>query len=98
MKRQILTLFLTLLILMSVGGVISIVGATSHVTPAQISKPTVRAASCPFVGCKCSNTYHYAYCYQAVLIKPENMVCFNSPCDAEAAGYRPCEYCKPPVC
>lgn len=35
-----LSLFLTLLILMSVGGVVSIVGAASHVTPGQVSKPT----------------------------------------------------------
>ena len=41
MKRQILTLFLTLFLLFSVGGVISIVGAASHVTPGQVSKPTL---------------------------------------------------------
>ena len=43
MKRQILTLFLTLFLLLSVGGVVSIVGATStsHVTPGQVSKPTL---------------------------------------------------------
>ncbi len=98
MKRQMLSLFLTLLILLSMGGLVSTVGAASHATPVQASKPNVRVASCPFVGCKCSNTYHYAGCYWAIIIKPENIVCFNSPCEAEAAGYRPCEHCKPPIC
>jgi len=41
MKRQILTLFLTLLLLIPLGGVVSIVGAASHVTPGQVSKPTL---------------------------------------------------------
>ena len=45
MRRQFLSLFLTLLILISVGGVVSIVGAASHATHGQItkldSKPTV---------------------------------------------------------
>ena len=40
MRRQMLSLFLTLLILISVGGAVSIVGAASHVNPRQVSKPT----------------------------------------------------------
>ncbi len=41
MRRQTLSLFLTLLILISIGGAVSIVGATSHVTPGQVSKSTL---------------------------------------------------------
>jgi len=41
MRRQMLSLFLTLLILISIGGAVSIVGAASHVTPGQVSKPTL---------------------------------------------------------
>ena len=41
MKRQMLSLFLTLLLLISVGGAVSIVGAASHVTRGQASKPTL---------------------------------------------------------
>ena len=77
------------------GGAVSVVGAASHVTPGHASKLTVKAESCPFVGCKCSGIYHYVNCNYASLIKPENMVCFNTPCEAQAAGYRPCEHCHP---
>ena len=63
MKRQILTLFLTLLLLISVGGLVSIVGAASYVTPGQIAKPTVKAVAGPFVGSIHSDVYHYASCY-----------------------------------
>jgi hypothetical protein len=41
MRRQMLSLFLTLLILISVGGAVSVVGAASHVTPRQVSTPTL---------------------------------------------------------
>jgi len=40
-----LSLFLTLLLLILVGGVVSIVGAASHVTQGQASKPTLTAGS-----------------------------------------------------
>ena len=89
-------IILTLLTLISVGGAVSIVGAASHVT-GHASKLTVKAESCPFVGCKCLGTYHYADYYWASIIKHENMVCFNNSCDAQAVGYRPCEHCHPPV-
>jgi len=97
MKKQMLTLFLTLLILISVGGVVSIVGAASHVTPAQGAKPAVKEQSCPYVGDSNTLVYHYAGCYWASLIKPEHKVCFSSPCEALTAGYRPCGHCKPPA-
>jgi hypothetical protein len=41
MRRQMLSLFLTLIILISVDGAVSIVGAASHVTPGQVSKSTL---------------------------------------------------------
>ena len=44
-----LSLFLTLLILISVDGVVSIVGATSHVTPGQVSKSTLTPTSVSMV-------------------------------------------------
>ncbi len=95
MKRQMLSLFLTLLILISIGGAVSMVGAASHVTLGGISKSTVKKESCPYVGCKCNHIYHYADCYWASLINPERRVCFNSPCDAQAAGYTPCRTLPP---
>ncbi len=98
-KRQILTLFLTLLILMSIGGVVSTVGAASHVTPEHVAKPTVKAASCDFVGSSKSNVYHYPGCSEVKHIKPENLVCFSSPSDACAYGHtKPCKVCNPPPC
>ncbi len=96
MRRQMLSLFLTLLILITVGGTVSIVGAASHVTSGQVLKPTVKADSCPFVGNKHTYVYHYANCsHWKKEINYENGVCFNNPCDAVAAGYRPCEHCNP---
>jgi len=74
-----LSLFLTLLILISVGGAVSIVGAVSRVTPGQVSKSTAMTESCPFVGDAQTYVYHYAGCYRATIIKSENGVCFNSP-------------------
>jgi hypothetical protein len=96
MKRQMLTLFLTLLILVSVGGVVSIVGAASRVTPAQVTKPTVKEAAGPFCASSHSNVYHYPWCGECKHIKPENLIWFNTSEEARAAGYRPCLVCNPP--
>ena len=100
MRRQFLTLFLTLLILISVGGAVSVVDAASHVTPNHVTKSTVKAAAtCNFVGSINSNVYHYLGCPEAKKIKPENLICFSSPCDAKDEGHpNPCKVCKPPVC
>jgi hypothetical protein len=56
MRRQKLSLFLTLLILISVGGAVSIVGAASHVTPGQVSKPTLTPTSVSTVSPSSSST------------------------------------------
>jgi len=50
-----------------------------------------------FVASANSNKYHYTWCKWAQKIKPSNMVVFNSPGEAQAAGYIPCKVCKPPV-
>lgn len=47
------------------------------------------------VGSKRSNKYHYAWCDQVKRIRLENRVMFESPEEAIAAGYTPCEACKP---
>ena len=96
MKRQILTLFLTLLLLISVGGVVSIVGAASHVTPGQALKPTVKEAAGPFVGSIYSDVYHYPSCPEVKHIKPANLIWFNTSEEARAHHYRPCLVCNPP--
>jgi len=67
-----LTLFLTLLILISVGGAVSIVGAASHVNPGQVSKPTATATTCQFIGNAHTHVYHYPGCPDVDKIKPEN--------------------------
>lgn len=48
MKRQMLSIFLTSLILISAGGLVSIVGATSHVTSGQVLKLTIKEADHPY--------------------------------------------------
>lgn len=50
-----------------------------------------------FVASKNSNKYHYTWCKWAQKIKPSNLVEFNSPEKAIAAGYAPCKICKPPI-
>jgi len=60
MKRQFLTLFLTLIILISIGGAVSIVGAESHVHPGQVSEsPVLAAASYPVTGDAQTSVDHY---------------------------------------
>jgi hypothetical protein len=54
------------------------------------------ASSCNFVGSKSSDVYHYPDCRYAKNIKSGNRVCFDTPEDAVAAGYRPYKVCKPP--
>ena len=43
-----------------------------------------------------SNKYHYPTCRYAERIKPENLIIFDSPKEAQEAGYVPCKVCKPP--
>jgi len=50
-----------------------------------------------FWGSKNSNKYHYPDCRWAQKIKPENLIKFKSPEEAQKAGYIPCKVCRPPV-
>jgi len=73
-------------------------------TPAQIAAlPTTPPANLqsyagPFVGSINSNVYHYPWCFEAKKILAKNLVIFPTVANACAAGYRPCEECKPPAC
>ena len=97
MKRQILTLFLTLFLLLSLGGVVSIVGGASHVNPEHVSNLTVKAAAGPFCGSIKSDVYHYPWCYEVKHIKPANLIWFNTSEEAHAQGHTiPCLVCNPP--
>ena len=97
MKRQFLTLFLTLLILISIGGVVSVVGAASHMTPVQGAKPTVKEVAGPFCGSINSNVYHYPSCPEVKHIKPGNLIWFDTSEDAHAQGHTiSCSVCNPP--
>jgi len=49
MRRNVLSLFLTLLILISVGGAINMVGAASQVIPGQVLKPTLTPSTVSIV-------------------------------------------------
>jgi hypothetical protein len=49
------------------------------------------------VGSKNSDVYHYPSCHYVDRITPENLIYFDTPKDAIAAGYRPCKVCKPPT-
>lgn len=71
-------------------------------TPTPTSKPSQTSPTPssaqytgPFVGSKNSNVYHIPTCFEAKKIKPQNLVTFPNAKAAQAAGYRPCEVCKP---
>ncbi len=49
-----------------------------------------------FWGSKTSDKYHYPTCKWTKQISPTNLVKFNSPEEAQKAGYIPCPACKPP--
>jgi hypothetical protein len=106
MKKQILSLLLTLCILLSIGGTISIMCINSHAQPAgQIKslssdKEKIARATCepPFAASKKSDKYHCKDCPEVNKIKPENLIWFNSACDAQSLGYTPCRKCNPSAC
>lgn len=53
------------------------------------------SAGTRYVGSVNSDKYHVCTCTYAKRIKTENLVCFQSKDEAEAAGYIPCGVCKP---
>jgi len=53
--------------------------------------------SAEFWASKVSNKYHYPSCEWAQKIKPENLVKFSSPEQAQKDGYIPCKVCAPPT-
>jgi len=60
-------------------------------TPSQNQQTTIERV----VASKESNVYHKPSCRYAEKIKSENKIWFDSPAEARAAGYRPCEVCNP---
>ena len=48
-----------------------------------------------YIGSKESNKYHLYDCRWVKNIKKENVVEFKTVKEAIAAGYKPCETCKP---
>jgi len=60
MRRQMLSLFLMLLILVSICGAVSIVGAASHVTLGQATKPMIKERSYPYI--RNAKVYSYYPC------------------------------------
>ncbi len=92
-----LSLSLTLLILISIIGASSIVGAALHTTSGQVLKPTIKADSCPFLADPRTGVYHYANCpVLKTKTNPENRTRFNNPCDAIALGYWSSRVCHLP--
>lgn len=70
--------------------------STPKPQPSQASpSPSIASYTGPFVGSKNSNVYHVPWCFEAQNIKPQNLVTFPNAKAAQAAGYRPCEVCKP---
>lgn len=55
------------------------------------------AGDVSFVASMKSNKYHYPSCRVARLIKPQNLILFNSPEAAIKMGYSPCKICLPPT-
>lgn len=85
------------------------VRATSTPTPAKAPTYPVATSSAtktpatpspaaygPFYGCRACGVYHYPWCPEASKILPIDLVKFNSPAEARAAGMSPCSVCHPP--
>lgn len=62
-----------------------------------VSPLCVSSAAQTYVGSKKSDVYHYPSCHYVDNIKPENLISFSSPEEAQSAGYRPCKGCNPPT-
>ena len=60
--------------------------ATPSKTPTI--RPTAQAASCNFIGDSSTHVFYSASCPCVKKVKPENRVCFGTPQQAFAAGYR----------
>jgi len=56
-----------------------------------VTKPVPESA--PYVGSKSGTKYHLTTCAGAKRIKPENQIYFNTPKEAEAAGYSKAANC-----
>jgi len=98
---------LTICILLSISGVVNIVGTVdSHAQPVgqikSIDSDKEKTAKAgyepPFAASKKSDKYHCRSCLEVNKIKPANLIWFNSACDAQAAGYTPCSKCNPLDC
>lgn len=63
--------------------------AEGKVAGAAVAATETPKKTCAFVGSRNSDLYHLPTCASAKRIKPENVVCFTGPEDAEKRGYKP---------
>ena len=99
-KKVVMVCFVLMLVTV-LAGVAGDMQTNSPSNQSTASAPTnlqFQSYTGPFVGSKNSNVYHYPWCSEAKKILPQNLVTFATLADACAAGYRPCEVCKPPAC
>ncbi|MBI4643544.1 MAG: hypothetical protein HY790_00200 [Deltaproteobacteria bacterium] len=50
-----------------------------------------------YVALKRGKKYHYPTCEYAQRVDSRLLLYFNSAKEAQAAGYKPCNTCKPPI-
>ena len=106
MKKPVLSLCLTLLILFSIYGVVSFSTSKTQSQPMLQNKPVgcdkerTAWATCgpPFAASKKSDKYHCGECPNVKKTKPENLIWFSTSQEACNAGYSPCSVCNPPGC
>jgi len=60
-------------------GSFSIVGSALLVTSQSVSKLWLKREGYQLVGDRCTNIYHFTNQYGTNVIKPRNVVCFNTP-------------------
>lgn len=69
--------------------------ASTELNSAQVVQNSQNSKKeCPFIASKNSNKYHVASCTWAKRIKPENLVCYKTAQEAEAAGKQKCSCIK----
>lgn len=69
--------------------------ATGSTTPA-LTFSVSPLQTVQLVGDSATHVYHLPSCPYAAKISAAHLVYFNSPAEAKAAGYRPCQHCNPP--
>jgi hypothetical protein len=72
-----------------------VLAPAAHAADSTPVNAAATVAKVKYVASKSGGKYHLPACASAGQITAENRVSFKSKADAEKAGYKACEICKP---